>query len=68
MFDSYAYSFTKILIRLINDSNHSSKFTALVVVAFTKEEKLKKIKTASKAYTQPSSEYCSVCTRIIFIL
>ena len=39
-----------------NDSNHSSQFTVLVVVAFTKK--------GNKANTQPSTEYCRVRTRI----
>ena len=34
-----------ILINDLSDSNHSSKFTVLVVVAFTKEEKKTKPKT-----------------------
>ena len=56
----------KILIILTNASNHSSKFT--IVVAFTKRRRKKKRKIASKANTQPSSECCSVRTRIILIL
>ena len=44
----------------MNDSNHLSKFTVVVVSAFTKKEKEKD--------TQPSREYCGVRTRIIFIL
>ena len=57
------HKFRKVLIILINDSsesNHSSKYTFLVVVAFTRKEETK------RANTQPSSEYCSVC--MIFIL
>ena len=51
------HNFRKILIILIHDSsdsNHSSKFTVLVVVEFTK---IKRKKTAIKANTQPSSEF-----------
>ena len=54
-----------------NDLNHSSKFTVLVVAAFPKkkeERRKKKTKTASKANTQPSNEYCSIRMRIILIL
>ena len=60
--------FRKILINDSNDSNHSQKFTVLVVTAFTKKKKEKKTKAASKAEIQPSTEYCSICTRIILIL
>ena len=63
------HKFRKILIILIIDSNHSSTFTVLVVAAFTKkEEKKKNTKTARKASTKPSTEYCSVnMIRIILI-
>ena len=42
MFDSLLiqiHKFRKILIIHINDSNHSSVYTVLVVAAFTKKEK-----------------------------
>ena len=63
MFDSYGYSFRVINLekKYSSDSNHSSKFTTLAVVAFTKEEKRKR---------QVAGEYsyCSIRTRIILIL
>ena len=40
-----------------SDSNHLSKFTVLVVVAFIKKRRKKNTKTASKANTQPSSKF-----------
>ena len=66
-FDSYAY-----LCRFINlEKYHSSKFTVLVVVGFTKKEERKietEPETVSKGNTLPSSEYCGVRKRIIPIL
>ena len=57
-----------------SDSNHSLKCTVLVVVAFTKKtkdtraSKTKKTEAASRANTQPSSEYFSIRMPIILIL
>ena len=56
-----------------SDSNHSSKFTVLVVVAFNKNNRKerhisKQDRAASRATTQPSSEYFGVSMRIILIL
>ena len=56
-------------IILINESS-DSKFTVLVVVAFTTKEKShisKNHRTTSKANTQPSSKYFSVRIRFILI-
>ena len=52
-------------ISLSHDSNNSSKFTVLVIVAFTKNENKhisKKDKAANKANTQPFCEYFSART------
>ena len=55
----------KILIILRNDSsdwNHSSKFTVLVVVAFSKKKKTKKKPDKhknSKEIKHTSADYCS---------
>ena len=49
MFDAYDYSFRfidleKKLVNVSNESNHISKFTVLVVAAFTKITNLQKKK------------------------
>ena len=51
--------------------NYSTKFTAIVVVAFTKKRKRqisKQDRAASRANIQPFYEYFSVRRRIILIL
>ena len=48
----------RVLINDSNDSNHSSKFTVLVVVAFT-EKDTRHISRNDGASTQPSTEYFS---------
>ena len=44
-----------------------SKFESFTKIYIYKKRRKKKTKTASKAKTQPSNEYCSVRTRIILI-
>ena len=39
----------------------------LLLLGIYKKRRKKETKTASKANTQPCSEYCGVCTRIILI-
>ena len=63
------HNFRKILVILKNDSsgsNHSSKFTLLVVTAFTIKEK--KNRAANRAIIQLPSEYLSVRTLFILLL
>ena len=65
------YSFGKILINDSSYSNNLSKYTDLVVVAFTKNENRhisKKDRAASKATMQPFDEYFSVRMQSILIL
>ena len=68
------HKFRKILTILRNDSsgsNPSTKFSVLVVVAFTKKDNRyisKKYMAASRADTQPSSEYFRVRMRVILNL
>ena len=61
--DSFFHKKKKILINRINDLsnlNHSSKFTVLAVVVFTRKKK-------TKTLSNTSTEYCSVCTQIILV-
>ena len=57
-----------MLTNASSDSDYSSKSTVLVIVAFTKRHISKKDRAASRANTQPFSEYFSVHTPFMLIL
>ena len=73
VFDSNAYSFRLINLEkhfriLVNDTSAALiKIYSLSCCCIYKERRNKKAKTASKANTQASTEYCSVRMRIIHI-